>query len=358
VVKDALGDPLNGVTVEFAATGGTLSSTSGTTDTKGTATAVATLDAGSPGIAVQVTARSMPGGDVIGKTAVEARVGSGVQGCQVSGQAVDFAVDHNETILYWAADTRINPADSAVQSLIKFRMDVPADQLPTGVSAARVSIAPIPSGGILPGGHVGTAFQIAAVDPVGLTGFTGAGQTPITLALRYDPVACWIPGGLETDLVLGRRNASGAWQEVCGDLADTGLPVREVSCSDGDLSFGVFGVIQKTAGPPNDVLAPTFPPGSISLMSPSRCDMCAPPSISLEWGPADDGGGSGIKGYRIYVDGVGVVFTSDITASPTVRFTLESSGTVDTTQQHLYQVQAVDNAGNVSTLFGGLVDPL
>jgi hypothetical protein len=62
-------------------------------------------------------------------------------------------------------------------------------------------------------------------------------------------------------------------------------------------------------------------------------------------------------GYWIYVDGVRNTFTSDITANPTVRFILQTSGTVNTTLRHLYQVQAVDNAGNASTLFGALQSP-
>jgi hypothetical protein len=137
--------------------------------------------------------------------------------------------------------------------------------------------------------------------------------------------------------VLGRLNTSGAWQEVCGDLADTGLAIREVSCSDGDLSFGIFGVIPRPGAPIDDSTAPVFPQNSFSLTSPSRCDTCAPPSIELEWGPASDGGGSGVIGYWIYVDGVRQVFTSDTAANPTVRFTFRSSGTVDTTLRHRYQ---------------------
>jgi hypothetical protein len=51
---------------------------------------------------------------------------------------------------------------------------------------------------------------------------------------------------------------------------------------------------------------------------------------------------------------VRVAFTSDIAATPTVGFTLVSSVTMDTRQEHLYQIQAVDNAGNESALFGAL----
>lgn len=351
VVTSGLGTPLKGIAVELAATGGTLSSTSGTTDATGTVTAVTTLDLGSPDLTVQVTARTGPGGDVIGETVVAAHVGTGVQGCEVSGQAIDFVVDNNAGTLFWAADPRIDPADPAVQSLIKFRMNVPAGQLPTGVSTARLRIGPISSELLPSDGHIGTAFNISSVDPTDLVGFTGTGQTPLTLTLRYDPAACWIPEDVESDLVLGRLNASGVWQAVCGDLADTGLAVREVTCSDGDLSFGIFGVIR---GAPPDTEPPVFPANTFTLSTVSRCDICALPSISLEWGPADDGSGSGILGYWIYVDGVRTAFTWDTTADPTVAFTLESSATLDTTQEHFYQVQAVDFAGNVSSLFGAL----
>ena len=74
----------------------------------------------------------------------------------------------------------------------------------------------------------------------------------------------------------------------------------------------------------------------------------------MEWGPATDGGGSGIKGYWVYVDSRKVVFTTDITvtANSTVRFRLVSSGTLDTNQIHRYQISAVDNADNESLLFG------
>ncbi len=356
-IKDGMGTPLSGVFVEFSATGGTLSSSSATTDATGTVTALATLDPGSPGITVQVTARVRPGGDVMGETVVEARVGTGVQGCQASGPQLDFTVDVTGGVLFWAADARVNPIDPTTnQSLIKFLMDVPVDPLPVGVSVARVRVAPVASEALPPGARVGTAFQISSLYPADLAGFTPGGQAQPSLTIRYDPAACWIPEDIETELVLGRLNASGAWQEVCGDLADTSLAVRQVSCSVGDLSFGIFGVIRRPVGAPVDVEPPTFPVRALYLSSPARCAAsCDPaPWIDLEWGPATDGGGSGVKGYWIYVDGRKVVFTTDITPNPTVRYRLVSSGTVDTTQPHRYQVSAVDNADNESTLFGSL----
>jgi hypothetical protein len=156
-------------------------------------------------------------------------------------------------------------------------------------------------------------------------------------------------------LVLGRYNTdSGLWQDVCGDLADTTATVREVSCANADLSFGIFGVIAHVGTDVTDFTPPIFQGGGFSLTSPSRCDTCAPASIDLEWGPASDSGGSGLQGYWVYVDGVQAVFTSDTTATPTVHFTFRSSGTIDTTREHLYQVQAIDNAGNRSVLFGNL----
>jgi hypothetical protein len=258
--------------------------------------------------------------------------------------------------VFWAEDPRINPGDPTIdQSKIKLIFDIPQGQLPTGVSTARIRVGVLPNVIINDPVHVDTVFQILAVDPTELTGFSGSGTTQVRLALRYDPVECEIPADVEANLVLGRLNTtSGAWLEVCGDTADTTLAVREVSCSDGDLSFGVFGVIPRVGDPLNDVTPPVFPTPSFSLTSPSRCNSCAPTSIELEWGPASDGGGSGIRGYWIYVDSVRVAFTSDTTATPNVGFTLRSSGTIDTTREHLYQVQAVDNADNVSTLFGAL----
>ncbi len=277
------------------------------------------------------------------------------QGCESSGDALEFPIDNRAGTIFWAADSRIDPADPTVQSQIKFLLDIPSDQLPLGVSSARIRVVPVPSNNpLLPdGGHFDTAFGIISLDPTELTGFTGTGQVPLTLTIRYDPVACQIPADVEANLVLGRLNASGAWQEVCGDPPTTGLAGREVSCSDGDLSFGVFGVIPR-GGAVLDDTPPVFPARTVTLNSPSRCNTCPAASIDLEWGPASDGDGSGIKGYWVYVDGVRVVFTSDTTASPNVRYTLRSSGTLDTTQTHLYQVSAVDNADNESALFGSL----
>lgn len=274
-------------------------------------------------------------------------------GCESVGQAIDFPVNNNAGTIFWAADPRINPADATVQSQIKFLFDIPQGQLPTGVSSARIRVSPVRSSLLPAGGHVDTAFEISAIEPTDLTGFTGTGQVPLTLTVRYDPVACEIPAETEPNLVLGRFTASGAWQEVCGTPPNIGLAISEVSCSDGDLSFGIFGVIPKLGATLDDPTPPVFPQGSVSLSLVSRCNDCPVPSIELEWGPASDGTGSGILGYWIYVDGVRHTFTSDITTNP-VRFTLQSSATLDITKEHLYQVQAVDNAGNVSTLFGAL----
>ena len=278
------------------------------------------------------------------------------QGCETTGTALSFLVDSSRlpAVLFWAADGRIDPTDPTTdQNEIKFRIDVPADQLPTGVSNATIRIGPVRSTFLPAGGHFDTAFQIVATDPADMAGFTGAGQIPLTLAIRYDPVKCEIPPEVESNLVLGRLNASGVWQEVCPDTATPGRAVPQVSCSEGDLSFGVFGVIQRPGGALNDPDPPVFPPNSISLTVRERCNSCAPPSITLEWGPATDGAGSGILGYWIYVDGTQVAFTNNA-PNPLVRYTLQTSGAVDTTLPHLYQVQAVDNAGNRSALFGAL----
>lgn len=277
-------------------------------------------------------------------------------GCESGGRPLDFTVTNDAASVYWAADGRINPNDPTVdQSQIKLVMDIPSGQLPTGVNSATIRVGVLPNAIINDPVHVDTVFQIVPVSPSDLTGFAGSGANQIRLAIRYDPVACEIPADVEADLVLGRFNTtSGTWLEVCGDTADTSLAVREVSCADGDMSFGVFGVIPRVGDPLNDLTPPFFPTPSFSLASPRRCNSCLPPSIDLEWGPASDGGGSGIRGYWIYVDNVRVAFTTDTTATPNVTFTLQSSGTLDTTRSHLYQVQAVDNADNVSALFGAL----
>jgi hypothetical protein len=276
-------------------------------------------------------------------------------GCSTFGQSLDFVIDNNPATIFWAADSRINPTDPTVdQSKVKLLLEIPANLLPTGTTTARIRIAPILSGNLPAGGHFDTAFQILPVEPADLQ-FAGGNQDPLTLTIRYDPVACEITSDVESTLVLGRYNTdSGLWQDVCGDLADPTAAVREVSCANADLSFGIFGAIAHAGSDVTDFTPPIFQGGGFSLTSPSRCDTCAPTSIDLEWGPATDSGGSGLKGYWIYVDGVQAVFTSDITATPTVRFTLRSSGVIDTTREHLYQVQAIDNAGNRSVLFGNL----
>lgn len=279
------------------------------------------------------------------------------QGCAAANpNPLQFVVNAAAASLFWAADSRIDLTDPTTdQSKIKLIFDIPQDQLPTGISQATIQVQAIPDRFLIDTVHVDTVFQISAIEPSDLPGFSGSGQTQLRLAIRYDPVACEIAPEIESNLVLGRLNPeNGAWLEVCGDTANTGLAVHEVSCSDGDLSFGIFGVIPRVGNPSTDVTPPVFPTPSFSLNSPSRCSTCVPTSIELAWGPASDGGGSGIKGYWIYVDSVRTVFTSDITATPAVHFTLRSSGTIDTAQEHLYQVQAVDNNDNVSTLFGAL----
>ncbi len=279
------------------------------------------------------------------------------QGCESSGAALDFTVDQTAASIFWAADARINPGDPATdQSEVKVLFDIPPNSLPIGVTSARIQIAPVPNLSLPAGIHVDTAFQISATSPADLSTLTGADQNPLTLTIRYDPVECAIPPEVEATLVLGRLSTSGSWQEVCGDPANPSAAVREVSCIQGDLSFGIFGVIPAAGNPFDDRADPTFPARSFNLSSPAKCSTsCAPaPWIDLEWGPATDGGGSGVKGYWVYVDSRKIVFTTDITANPTVRYRLVSSGTIDTTQTHLYQVSAVDNADNESALFGSL----
>jgi hypothetical protein len=363
VVRDGTGAPLSGVFMALSATGGTVSPQFGITDENGTVTATVTIASGSPILRVVVAASAVPDfEDILGAGTAEANVDSQVPppGCAVVDGPLDFLVDNNPTTIFWAADSRIDPTDPNVDQLqIKVYFDIPANQLPTGVATARIRIQPLLNATLPQGGHVDTAFRIFAVDPSDLAGFSGGDQTPLTLRLRYDPVACEIPPDVESTLVLGRYNEiSGTWQDVCGETADPTAAVREVSCANADLSFGTFGVIKSAGNDFNDLAPPTWPTrGGFPLTSPSRCDTCAPPSIDLEWGPATDNGGSGVVGYWIYVDGNAIAFSQDTSANPTVRYSLRSSGTLDTTKQHRYQVQAEDNAGNKSVLFGDLLSP-
>jgi hypothetical protein len=281
------------------------------------------------------------------------------QGCASQGSELVFTVDQNANSLFWAADARINPGDPATdQSKVKALFDIPQNSLPTGFTNARIQIAPVPSSSLPAGVHVDTAFAISVLSPEGLTSLApSSGTETLTLAIRYDPVSCDIPPEVEATLLLGRLSANGLWQDVCGDLANPSATVREVACDQGDLSFGIFGVIPATRSQFNDPTPPIFPPGAYNLSGkhcdPSSCG--AAPWIDLEWGPATDGGGSGIKLYWIYVDNQKFVSTTNITANPTIRFRVVSNvGGLDTTQTHTYKVSALDNADNESLLFGSL----
>jgi hypothetical protein len=271
------------------------------------------------------------------------------QGCALQGSALDFNVTNVGSALFWATDPQIElPRDQAKAKLL---FELPDNQLPSGVDFAQIRIAPEPNGNLPQDGHIDTAFQISAIVPREMTGFSGAGQFPATLTVRYDPVACNITPQAESSFVLGRLNASGLWAEVCGDTAN--VSAHEVSCDQGDLSFGIFAVIPKGGKIFNDTTPPSFPTrGAISLAG-TPCYTCTPPYIILEWGPASDGGGSGIKGYRIYVDGNRDTFAANLTGNP-IRYDFTPPGTVDIRQPHLYQITAVDNADNESTRYGAL----
>ncbi|MBI3608896.1 MAG: hypothetical protein HY207_13110 [Nitrospirae bacterium] len=252
--------------------------------------------------------------------------------------------------LFWATDPQIKlPQDQAKAKLL---FDVPDDQLPSGVLSAQIRIAPEPDGNLPAGGHIDTAFRITAITPSDLTGFSGGGPTPITLTIRYDPVACSIAPEAEAKFVLGRLNESGAWTEVCGDTAN--VTDHEVSCDNSDLSFGVFAVIPKGTGILNDPDPPFFPETVAVSLTGTPCYACVPPYVLLEWSPASDGTGSGVRGYRIYVDGNRDTFVANVTGNPTIKFAFTPTGTVDIKQPHLYQITAVDNADNESPLYGAL----
>jgi hypothetical protein len=184
-----------------------------------------------------------------------------------------------------------------------------------------------------------------------MTGFEGS-QDPLTLTIRYDPVACEIPPDVEAGLVLARLNSNGQWQEICGTRANVGR--RQVSCSEGDLSFGVFGLIGQSAVL-NDSTPPFFPNTAQTLSAKPCLDpaTCGPSGyIDFQWGAASDGSGSGVKGYRLYVDGARAEFVANVSGNPIqYRFIPPS---LDIRTQHLYQITAVDAADNESALYGAL----
>jgi len=74
-VTDETGDPLPGVYLEFAPTGGTVNPPSGLTNNNGTFTTTATLDSGSTSLTVVVTARSEPGGEILDQETVTSLTG-------------------------------------------------------------------------------------------------------------------------------------------------------------------------------------------------------------------------------------------------------------------------------------------
>ena len=278
------------------------------------------------------------------------------QGCALTGTNFDFNVTNVGSALFWATDPQIElPRDQAKAKLL---FDIPNNQLPTGVDFAQIRIAPEPNGNLPQDGHIDTAFRISAIVPREMTGFSGAGQFPATLTVRYDPVACNITPQAEATFVLGRLNASGLWTEVCGLTAN--VSTHEVLCDQGDLSFGIFAVIPKGGGIFNDTTLPFFPARGTASLAGTPCYTCVPPSILLEWGAATDGAGSGIKGYRVYVDGNRDTFAANLTGNP-IRYvftpTFTPTGSVDIRQPHLYQITAVDNADNESARYGALCLP-
>jgi hypothetical protein len=282
-------------------------------------------------------------------------------GCSLSGGPLEFNMDNVGGTLFWATDSRIQlPRDRALAKLL---FDVPDSQLPNGVTSAQIQVVPVPSSSLPAGGHADTAFQVTAITPAEMTGFAGSSGSPDTptLTIRYDPVACEISSDIESQLVLGRLNANLQWQEVCGTTATIGDSIHEVSCSEGDLSFGVFGVILKGAAS-NDQTPPFFTPvnrGGISLTSLNYRPDAIPPFITLQWGAASDGAGSGVKGYWVYVDGLKNVFAaaSSLSGSNPVQYQFVATGGLNISQSHRYQVTAVDNVDNESALFGFLQLP-
>jgi len=293
--------------------------------------------------------RSNPRGGATGGT------GQAPTGCALTGGPFDFPnVTPAGSILYWATDPQIDLQVDEAKA--KLRFDVPAFQLP-GATSAYIRIAPEPNANLPAGQHLDTAFRISAITPPDMTFFDTTQDLP-TLTIRYDPVACEIPPDVEAGLVLGRLNSNGQWQEVCGTRADVGR--RQVSCSEADLSFGVFGVIAQTVVL-NDSTPPFFP---ITAETLSATKLCLDPAIcgalgyiDFKWGAASDGSGSGVKGYRLYVDGArGTGFVANVTGDP-IQYRFEPTGTLDIRANHFYQITAVDAADNESARYGALFLP-
>jgi hypothetical protein len=273
--------------------------------------------------------------------------------CALTGGELDFNVTDQGSFLFWATDPQIDIRVDEAKAKLLF--DVPENQLPQGTTSAQIRISPVADADLPANEHVDTAFWIRAITPQDMAGFAGGAQNPLTLTIRYDPVTCEIPPDIEAGLVLGRLNTNGLWQEICGTRADVGR--REVSCSEGDLSFGVFGVIGQGAVL-NDSTPPFFPNTAQTLSAKPCLDTatCGTPYIVFQWGAASDGPGSGIKGYRLYVDGAQTAFVTTVTGNP-IQYQFIPTGSLDIRANHRYQITAVDAADNESALYGALCIP-
>ena len=274
--------------------------------------------------------------------------------CALTGGELDFSVTTQGSFLFWATDPEIDVRVD--QAKAKLLFDVPENQLPPNTDSATIRIAPEPDANLPAGQHVDTAFRISAVTPRDMAGFAGGAQNPLTLTIRYDPVACKVAPDVEAGLVLGRINTNGQWQEICGARPAAGR--REVSCSAGDLSFGVFGVIGQSAAL-NDPDAPVFPKTAQTLSATPCLDTATcggTPYIDFQWGAASDGSGSGVKGYWLYVDDRRAVFVANPVGNP-IRYRFVPAGSPDIRTRHLYQITAIDQADNESARYGGLIIP-
>jgi PKD repeat protein len=82
-----------------------------------------------------------------------------------------------------------------------------------------------------------------------------------------------------------------------------------------------------------ETIPPTVPAGLTAT-----ADDCS--QVTLDWGPATDAGGSGLKGYRVYRDGNVV---AEVLAPAT-----DASDSVSASTSYDYEVSAVDHDGNES----------
>jgi glucose/arabinose dehydrogenase len=149
------------------------------------------------------------------------------------------------------------------------------------------------------------------------------------------------PTGDTTPLTTLGAVAAGSWYEidvkqavttdgaVSFRISSTNADGAYYSTKEGAAGFAPQLIVQPGSGPP-DTTPPTVPTGlTATATSATRVD--------LTWAPSSDGGG--IAGYRVRRDGLELT---------TVQATSYSDTTVQPATSYMYDVIAIDAAGNVS----------